>query len=275
MTNTDRTSLSKPQQDQHKLVQSDQTLEGLDDSERLVYQLRSVQMNLLKSCIEGFSSEQMDDGHAGIDYINYAATMPMGSAELGIDSLSEFTNYNGSIPTNKVASALKVPGQYTNRLAASIAMLDKYAPQLGLNSTGKVLLLAQFAHESGNFQFFKEIGGAGRSYGQPKGPYGKRYYGRGPIQVTHDYNYKDIYEKAFPQMGLSQYNIYANPDLCETNDVIAIAATLGFLMLNKRVIEAANSGDIRKTTRYINGGQNGLDDRIKKTQQIISALSTT
>ena len=76
-------------------------------------------------------------------------------------------------------------------------------------------------------------------------------------------------------MGLSQYNIYANPDLCETNDVIAIAATLGFLMLNKRVIEAANSGDIRKTTRYINGGQNGLDDRIKKTQQIISALSTT
>lgn len=270
MTNTIQTTQTK--QDQHKPVQQD-ALEGLDDSERLVYQLRSVQMDLLKSCIEGFSSEQMDDGHAGIDYINYAATMPMGSAELGIDSLSEFTNYNGSIPTNKVASALKVPGQYTNRLAASIAMLDKYAPQLGLNSTGKVLLLVQFAHESGNFQFFKEIGGAGRSYGQPKGPYGKRYYGRGPIQVTHDYNYKDIYEKAFPQMGLSQYNIYANPDLCETNDVIAIAATLGFLMLNKRVIEAANSGDIRKTTRYINGGQNGLDDRIKKTQQIISALS--
>lgn len=275
MTITDQHILTQTKQDKHKPVQSDQVLEGLDDSERLVYQLRSVQMDLLKSCIEGFSSEQMDDGHASIEYINYAATMPMGSAELGIDSLSEFTNYNGSIPTNKVAAALKVPSQYSNRLAASIAMLDKYAPQLGLNSTGKVLLLAQFAHESGNFQFFKEIGGAGRSYGQPKGPYGKRYYGRGPIQVTHDYNYKDIYEKAFPQMGLSQYNIYANPDLCETNDVIAIAATLGFLMLNKRVIEAANSGDIRKTTRYINGGQNGLDDRIKKTQQIISALSTT
>ena len=261
--------------DQLRQTNTDQILEGLDDSERLIYQLRSTQLDLLKSCIEAFSSEQMDDGHAGIDYINYAATMPMGGSELGIDSLSEFTNYNGSISADKVAAALKVPGQYVNRLKASIALLDKYAPQLGLNSTGKVLLLAQFAHESGNFQFFKELGGASRSYGQPKGPYGKRYYGRGPIQITHDFNYKEIYEKAFPQMGLSQYNIYANPDLCETNDVVAIAATLGFLMLNKRVIAAANSGDIRKTTRYINGGQNGLDDRMRKTQQIVSALSKT
>jgi predicted chitinase len=52
--------------------------------------------------------------------------------------------------------------------------------------------LATFFHETAErMQPIEEYGrGSGKSYGQPAGPYGQKYYGRGHVQLTWEDNYK-------------------------------------------------------------------------------------
>ena len=52
--------------------------------------------------------------------------------------------------------------------------------------------LASFFHETAEtMRAIEEYGkGSGKSYGQPAGPYGQKYYGRGHIQLTWHDNYK-------------------------------------------------------------------------------------
>jgi putative chitinase len=53
--------------------------------------------------------------------------------------------------------------------------------------------LATFYHETAQtMQPIEEYGrGSGKSYGQPAGPYGQCYYGRGHVQLTWEANYKN------------------------------------------------------------------------------------
>jgi putative chitinase len=53
--------------------------------------------------------------------------------------------------------------------------------------------LATFYHETAQtMQPIEEYGrGAGKSYGQPAGPYNQCYYGRGHVQLTWETNYKN------------------------------------------------------------------------------------
>jgi hypothetical protein len=53
--------------------------------------------------------------------------------------------------------------------------------------------LATFFHETAEtMQPIEEYGkGSGKSYGQPVGPYGQKYYGRGHVQLTWETNYKN------------------------------------------------------------------------------------
>ena len=135
------------------------------------------------------------------------------------------------------------------------------------------MVLAQFAHESGNFIYTHEIdNGKGRSYGRPSGPYGKVYYGRGPIQITWEANYKQITQKCFPKIGITA-DIHKDPDLCCRNLEIGCAASLCWFMLSgngKSAIAAANAGDVRALTKAINGGYNGLQDRVNNTNKILA-----
>jgi putative chitinase len=52
--------------------------------------------------------------------------------------------------------------------------------------------LATFFHETAEtMQPIEEYGkGSGKSYGQPAGPHGQKYYGRGHVQLTWEENYK-------------------------------------------------------------------------------------
>jgi putative chitinase len=52
--------------------------------------------------------------------------------------------------------------------------------------------LATFFHETAErMQPIEEFGkGSGKSYGKPAGPHGQCYYGRGPVQLTWEDNYK-------------------------------------------------------------------------------------
>jgi predicted chitinase len=57
---------------------------------------------------------------------------------------------------------------------------------------------------------------------------------------------------------------------------IGCAASLCWFLIpgnGKRAIQCANSGDVKGLSKAINGGWNGLDDRIKKTNLILQAAA--
>ena len=77
------------------------------------------------------------------------------------------------------------------------------AKKAGLAGKELAAFMAQTAHESHDFQAMKEYGG-----GKPSYSGGARYMGRGPLQLTHDYNYKKYGER----LGLDLVN---KPELVE------------------------------------------------------------
>jgi putative chitinase len=83
---------------------------------------------------------------------------------------------------------------------------------------------------------------------------GWRYRGRGPIQLTGRSNYA-AFGTAF---GV---DVLKNPDLVQTNKEIGLMAAVWFWNKNG-LNELADAQDIKAMTKRINGGYNGLEDRI-------------
>ena len=126
--------------------------------------------------------------------------------------------------------------------------------------TERAMFLAQMAHESGNFRYDEEIHDGsnyeGRSdLGNTQPGDGRRYKGRGYIQLTGRANYKHFGDK----LG---YDLEGSPELAKRPD---IAAAIAVSYWDERVNrEAARRGDVLTVTKNINGGTNGLQDRIAK-----------
>jgi putative chitinase len=120
--------------------------------------------------------------------------------------------------------------------------------------------LAQVAHESGEFNYVEEIASGaayeGRSdLGNTQPGDGVRFKGRGLIQITGRFNYQDI-GKA---IGI---DLISNPTRLADDDLAARSA--GWFWNRERLNPIADKDDVRLITRIINGGFNGLDDRVKK-----------
>lgn len=119
--------------------------------------------------------------------------------------------------------------------------------------------LAQLAHESAELRYMEEIA-SGTAYegrkdlGNTQPGDGKRYKGRGPIQLTGRANYT----KYGQLLGLDLVN---NPTVAATKEV-GFRVAGEFWKLNG-LNELADQQEFKAITKRINGGYNGLDDRIK------------
>ncbi len=130
--------------------------------------------------------------------------------------------------------------------------------------------LAQLAHESGQFRFMEEIWGptpAQRRYepastlaanlGNSEVGDGKRFKGRGPIQITGRANYRRFGDL----LGADLVSEPAKAALPE------LAFRIAGLYWSKKglneLADRASQDAFREITRRINGGFNGLDDRRK------------
>lgn len=125
--------------------------------------------------------------------------------------------------------------------------------------------IAQLAHESGEFRFMEEIWGptpAQQRYEPPstlatrlgnvQPGDGKRFKGRGPIQITGRFNYAKYGELLDVDL-VSQPEAAARPELA--------FATAGLFWASNRLNELADDEQFVLITKRINGGTNGLADR--------------
>lgn len=149
------------------------------------------------------------------------------------------------------------------------AAAARYMPQYGIDTALQVAhFLAQATHETGGFRFFTEIWGptpAQRGYegradlGNTKPGDGARFKGRGIFQLTGRANY-------------DRYGLADAPEkAAEPDTAMMIAADY---WSTRRIGALADADDVRGVTRKINGGFNGIDDRIamlKKAKGLMGA----
>ncbi len=118
--------------------------------------------------------------------------------------------------------------------------------------------IAQIGHETASFRYAEEIAD-GSAYegrvdlGNTEPGDGKRFKGRGLIQLTGRANYTRYSEHA----GV---DYVANPRKIATDPFIAVDVACWFWHVN-RLNRLADKDDVKAVTKRINGGYNGLDDR--------------
>lgn len=123
--------------------------------------------------------------------------------------------------------------------------------------------LAQVGHETMGLRYLQELGGPayfskydGRAdLGNTQPGDGARFHGRGMIQLTGRANYKEFGEV----LGL---NLLGQPEIAAEPTVGARIAAL--FWDSRGCSELADVDNFIGITRKINGGTNGLDDRLRR-----------
>ena len=117
--------------------------------------------------------------------------------------------------------------------------------------------MAQVAHESGGFRYMEEIA-SGQAYegradlGNTQPGDGKRYKGRGPIQLTGRANYRTFGRK----VGI---DIEQHPEVVALPSFGLLVACM--FWASKGLNALADADDVEAVTRRVNGGVNGLAER--------------
>lgn len=160
-------------------------------------------------------------------------------------------------------SAGKQAGVFASAL--NLAM-DRYQ----INTTLRMAaFIAQVGHESGQFRYVRELGGdqylskydtgtlAKRLGNTPEADGdGQKYRGRGLIQITGHTNYLACSKALFGDDRLLR-----TPELLEQAEWACKSAAWYW---NSRDINTpADAGDFKTVTRRINGGLNGLAERLE------------
>lgn len=122
----------------------------------------------------------------------------------------------------------------------------------------KAAFLAQIAHESGSLRYVRELAD-GKGYegredlGNTEPGDGPRYKGRGLIQVTGRSNYASC--------GIAlNLPLVLHPEYLETPENASRSA--GWFWKMRNLNSLADAHKFGALTKAINGGFNGLDDRI-------------
>ena len=163
------------------------------------------------------------------------------------------------------------------RLAEYLPPLNDVMARFDIHTVGRAAaFLAQLVHESGEFRFMEELWGPteaqkrhepqsslARRLGNTKPGDGKRFKGRGPIQITGRDNCKRY---GAPM----QRDLVAEPQLAATPQV---GFTTAALFGQKNGLNAlADAGDFRAITQRINGNQNGAAERERFCRRALEVL---
>ena len=162
-----------------------------------------------------------------------------------------------------------MPQLSVTRRDALLPFLRAAIAEFAIGTPARVAaFLAQLAHESGQLRFMEEIWGptdAQKRYEPPSALAtklgntepgdGKRFKGRGPIQITGRANYRRF-------GGLLGVDLVSEPPRAAVPDLAFRIAGL-FWATNglNELADRASADAFREITKRINGGLNGLADR--------------
>lgn len=124
--------------------------------------------------------------------------------------------------------------------------------------------MAQLLHESGGFRYMEEIA-SGQAYegrgdlGNVQAGDGRRYKGRGPIQLTGRANYREFGRR----IGI---DLESHPQLAAFPSIGMLTACTYWSVHELNAL--ADADDVRAITRRINGGFNGLGDRTSHLERM-------
>lgn len=162
-------------------------------------------------------------------------------------------------------SLLKIsPGTPAKRMEPFVAPLNEYLPKYGIDTAVEVAsFLSQVLHESGGFRWMKEIWGPSKAQkgyegrtdlGNTEPGDGKKFAGRGPLQITGRENFTKMSMEMFGDLRLLE-----TPELLSTPIYGVWSACIFWKWKNMDAVDDDNS--IAVETKRTNGGYNGLDDR--------------
>ncbi|MBW3496988.1 glycoside hydrolase family 19 protein [Janthinobacterium sp. NKUCC08_JDC] len=145
------------------------------------------------------------------------------------------------------------------RAAAFLTPLNAAMVEFGITTPARqASFLSQVGHESGQLRHVRELA-SGQAYegrvdlGNTQRGDGVRFRGRGLLQVTGRANYAAC-GKA---LGL---DLLAQPELLE--QAVNACRSAGWFWQTKGLNALADAGDQERVTRRINGGVNGLAERL-------------
>jgi predicted chitinase len=174
----------------------------------------------------------------------------------------------------------RLPGSKRDQL---LPFLEAAMAEFAINTPAReAAFVAQLAHESGQFRFMEEIWGptdAQRRYepqstlagrlGNTEAGDGRRFKGRGPIQITG----RDNYRRYGHLLGV---DLLSNPEQAALPDLAFRIAALFWTNNGLNELADRTSADaFRQVTRRINGGFNGLKEREEFYAAACRALGVT
>ena len=175
-----------------------------------------------------------------------------------------------------------MPNLASAKRALYLAPLNAAMEACGIDTKQRcAAFIAQLAHEAGEFRWMQEIwgptaaqlryeppGDLAKRLGNTQAGDGKRFMGRGPIQITGRFNYKTCGD-------LLGIDLTTDPARAAAPDIAF--TTAGLFWQRNGLNELADAGQFIAITKRINGGTNGLVDRqmyYERAQAVLMAVAT-
>jgi predicted chitinase len=171
-------------------------------------------------------------------------------------------------PVSLLAQAMSPTGVARDRLVALLPAVSAALRDCGCTTVGRAAMwCAQIGHESGGLRWMEEIADGsqyeGRAdLGNTQPGDGRRFKGRGPIQVTGRSNYTQLSQWAHAKGLVPSPTFFVDDPGQLASDRYGFVGVVWYWTAARPQINSlADAGDIEGVTRAINGGLTNIDDR--------------
>lgn len=183
------------------------------------------------------------------------------------------------MPINAQQLLQILPNAGAKKAGVFVPVLNKAMGRFGIVTRLRIAaFIAQTGHESGRFLYMRELGSNNYLAKYDTGKLaaalgntpeadgdGQKYRGRGLIQITGRANYQACSEALFGDRRLLE-----TPELLEQPEHAASSAA--WFWHSRGINSLADRGEMEAITRRINGGLNGLADRLALYKRALEVL---
>lgn len=168
----------------------------------------------------------------------------------------------------------------TDRLAELLPAYSQCLAECDCTTAPRIAMHgAQIGHESVGLRYMFELWGPtadqagyeGRiDLGNTQPGDGYRFRGRGPVQVTGRSNYTELSQWAYSEGLVPSPTFFVDDPDQLASDTYGFIGVTWYWTTQRPMNDAADARDIVRATQYINGGQNGIDDRRNRYNHALS-----